>query len=101
MQTFIINVESEIQVTLDESKFTKEFLADFREHFYPFTSLEQHACHLAQLQARGLIDEPQTTNRFIEGYGPANEMGIETVTIDCEAFIVGKVAPAKGSKNRS
>lgn len=91
MPTFIVNVESEIQVTIDDSKFSPEFLANFRERFYPFSSLEQHACHLAQLQARGLIDEPHVTNKFIDGYGPANDMGIETVTIDCEAIIVGKV----------
>lgn len=92
-QTFVVEVTSEVQVTLDESRFDAEFMKGFREAFYQFNSIEQHARHLAQMQARGLLDEPQLTNKFIEGYGPANDMGIEIVTIDCETQIVGRVTP--------
>ena len=63
-----------VEVTLDESKFTEAFMAEFRESFFPFFTIEDHREHLAILYARGVIDGWK--DEFIEGYGPANEMGI-------------------------
>lgn len=74
----IVEVTQHIEVTVDETKFTPEFMREFRESFYPFTSLEDHLCHLGQLFARGLCGsyiDPKFAP-FIEGYGPAHEMGI-------------------------
>lgn len=45
---------------------------EFRQSFYPFFTLEDHLGHLAQLFTRGIVDNGE----FIEGYGPAKEMGI-------------------------
>jgi hypothetical protein len=72
MTTEDIEVTQLVKVTVDESKFTPEWMADFREHFYPFTSIEDHMEHIAQLAARGVISTPC----FIEGYGQSDDMGI-------------------------
>ena len=68
-----VNVEQVVKVTVDETKFTPEFMQEFRASQYNFTTLNDHLQHLAQLYARGLADEFS----FIEGYGPAKEMGIK------------------------
>lgn len=62
-----------IDVELDETKFTEEFMEEFRDMMYNYTTIEEHVEHLAQLKARGLIEH---FNPFIEGYGPASDMGI-------------------------
>lgn len=62
-----------IQVTVDESKFTDEFMEEFRRHFYPFNTIEEHMEHLAQLEARGLIG----VDNFVEGYGDIREFGVK------------------------
>lgn len=73
VKTFDIEVLQNITVKLDEEKFTPEFMDDFRRDFYPFDTVEDHARHLAQLAARGVIETPC----FIEGYGFSRAMGIE------------------------
>ncbi len=75
-RTFHMAVTQTVAVTLDESKFNDAFMAEFRESFYPFDTLEEHAEHIAQLQARGVIDVEMAPGEFIEGYGPSEEMGI-------------------------
>jgi len=67
-----ILVQQIVRVTVDETKFDEEFMADFQRQMYPFTDLEDHLEHLAQLHARGICDD----HSFIEGYGPAQDMGI-------------------------
>jgi hypothetical protein len=77
-----------VTVAVDETKFTPEFMADFRKTMYPFQTLDDHLEHLAQLYARGLHDTAMR-NTFIEGYGPADGMGIRAriqhveTEIDC------------------
>lgn len=66
----------EVEVELDEAKFDEAFLAEFRESFYPFFDVERHVEHIAQLEARGLLDD------FTEGYGPIKDMGIKACTVD-------------------
>jgi hypothetical protein len=53
----------EFVIELDENVFTEEYMKEFREVFYPFYDLEDHAGHLAWFQAEH-DDHP-----FIEGYG--------------------------------
>lgn len=74
MVTREVKVEQVVSVTVDETKFTDAFMAEFRGSMYPFDTLNDHLEHLAQMYARGLCDEFTT---FIEGYGPPKEMGIE------------------------
>lgn len=71
-----------VEVKIDESKFDSEFMKEFREVFYDF-SINDHIRHLAQLHARGIA----TNYSFIEGYGEAEEMGIEfNILNQCETF---------------
>lgn len=86
MATFTVDVTQRIEVNLDETKFDEAFMAEFRESFYSFDSIEEHAEHIAQLQARGIVDlEGYFSSReFIEGYGLAKEMGISARVIDTE-----------------
>lgn len=75
MAKFTVEVTQTVVVELDEAKFDGAFMAEFRKDFLPFGTLEQHAEHIAQLEARGIIAEP-FSDPFIEGYGAASEMGI-------------------------
>lgn len=72
MKTRTVKVEQVIEVIVDETKFTPEFMAEFRRTMYPFGSVSKHMEHLAQLYARGIADQFS----FIEGYGQASEFGI-------------------------
>lgn len=69
-------------VELDENKFTKDFMAEFRESFYPFYALEDHAEHITQLYARGVVEGDE----FIEGYGKPSEAGIKVTLIVTDSF---------------
>lgn len=73
MKTFDIEVTQTATVKLDETKFTPEFMEEFRKYFYDFYTIEDHAEHLASLAARGVIETPC----FIEGYGQSKDLGIE------------------------
>ena len=64
-----------IEVEVDEAKFTPAFMEEFRGYLYAFKSLNDHLEHLAQLKARGLVDD--FGDPFIEGYGQSSEMGIK------------------------
>ena len=69
-----ITVEQGVTVTLDEAKFTPEFMAEFRESFYAFNTVQEHAEFLAQMAARGLINP---TAAWVDGYGYLLHMGID------------------------
>ncbi len=62
--------EAEVEVTLDASKFTPEFQAEFASFITPMPTIEEHAEHLAWIYAR---DEHLG---FVEGYGEVRDMGI-------------------------
>lgn len=74
MITKTIIVSQEIEVTIDETKFTPEFMQEFRDHMYDFHDIADHMEHLAILYATGVVDEVPS---FVEGYGDIDEMGIE------------------------
>lgn len=76
MAKFTVIVEQQVEVELDEGKFDDAFMQEFREGFFPFDSLEEHAQHIAQLVARGVVELGWERADFIEGYGHAHEMGI-------------------------
>lgn len=67
-----VQVVFEVEVTVDESKFTPEWLAEWRESFYNFHSVEDHIEHIAQLAARDALHP-----NFTDGYGALADMGIE------------------------
>lgn len=89
MLTKEISVTQYVKVTIDESKFTPEFFEEFNKNYFYFGdngddehdrkwALENHCKHLAQLHARGIYDDDD----FIEGYGPAKDMGIRFEIVD-------------------
>jgi hypothetical protein len=86
MASFTVDVTQRIEVNLDEAKFDEAFMAEFRDYFFSFDSIEEHAEHIAQLQARGIVNlEGYFASReFIEGYGIAKGMGISARVIDTE-----------------
>ncbi|MCM3140339.1 hypothetical protein M3573_18860 [Bacillus safensis] len=49
-------------IEFDENVLDEEWMQKFRETFYDFNSLEEHADHIAQFRARN-------GTQFIEGYG--------------------------------
>lgn len=88
MAEYLVRVTQLVRVKLDESKFDGEFLREFRESFYPFDSVEDHARHLGQLVARGIYEaSPYSAKEFIEGYGPIGEFGISASVDDVDTEI--------------
>ena len=76
MKTYNIEVRQTVRVTLDETKFTPEFMEEFRASFYQFHDIEDHAEHVAQLAARGIHDFGHDRTEFVEGYGPVGDFGM-------------------------
>lgn len=86
MTRYAVTFTQSITVTVDKSKFTEKWMADFRAHMYHFHSIEEHVQHLGQLHARGLADN----GSFIEGYGKATDMGIHFTIKDTDVYAVKK-----------
>ncbi|WP_144482078.1 hypothetical protein [Bacillus pumilus] len=55
-------------IEFDENVLNEEWMQNFRETFYDFTTLTEHAEHIAQFRARN-------GTQFIEGYGVPLENG--------------------------
>ncbi len=72
MITKRVVVSQVVEVTVDDTKFTPEFFAEFEASMFPYGTIDRHIEHLAQLHARGIVDQGD----FIEGYGPSADMGI-------------------------
>ena len=72
MPNYIVN--QIVSVEVDESKFTPEFLTQFREHFFDLGTVEDHRQYLAELYATGKIGGRY--HEFVEGYGRLGDMGI-------------------------
>lgn len=79
-----VQVTQIVEIEIDETKFTPEFLAEFSGSIFD-ADLDDHFEHIGQLYARGIADEFST---FIEGYGPPAEMGIKAQWIDSETEIL-------------
>lgn len=73
----------QIVVEIDETKFTPEFLAEFRASMYPFFDVDDHIEHLAQLHARGIADNGD----FVEGYGKLDDFGVKFSVVFVETEI--------------
>lgn len=77
-------VTQTIEVAVDESKFTAEFMDQYRKDFYYFESIDDHIKHLAQMYARGIVHE---FTKFIEGYGNPQDMAIRFTALECQTEI--------------
>lgn len=90
MRTFTVEVTQTVEVTLDETKFTPEFMAEFNSTITDFgDDLEEHAKHLAWVHATRVEDLAYVmTAPFVEGYGPVDELGIQAITRDTDVECV-------------
>ena len=87
----VVKFSQYVEVEIDEKKFDDEFCKAFNRYFFDASKyaenreeeLDEHIKHLAQLNARGIYDDTD----FIEGYGPAKEMGIKFDILDTEGEI--------------
>jgi hypothetical protein len=78
-----VEVTFTISVEVDETKFTEEWMTEWQKQFYPFFTVKHHIKHIAQLAARGLLEE-----KFTEGYGPLADMGIRAKILDQDEEIL-------------
>lgn len=87
MITKTIAVTQLVEVTIDETKLTPEWMADWRKVFYNYHTVDDHLKHLAQLEARGITYLPHINDTFIEGYGKASDLGIKAAVMDVDMEI--------------
>lgn len=78
-----VTVTFGVEVEVDETKFTPEFMAEYRESYYNFRTIEDHIRHIGQLEVRGILRES-----FTDGYGPLADFGIRARVTDQETEIV-------------
>ncbi len=98
MRKFTVDVTQTVEVTLDETKFTPEFFAEYNETITYLGgddgdieyALRQHAEHLAWVHAAGREDL-ESRSAFVEGYGPAEEMGIKARVVDTDTDVLAAV----------
>lgn len=98
-KSFVVTVTATVRVKLDASKFTPDFMEDFRQHFFPFDTIEEHAEHIGQLAARELYSFGFNRDEFVEGYGKIGPMGIFAWVdqIETEAEDIGDPINLQGS----
>lgn len=80
MTTKFFEVVQTVRIDYDESKFTPEFMKEFRGYLYSFHSVNDHLEHLAQLKARELIENSSD----VEGYGVLSEFGVSLSALDLD-----------------
>jgi len=85
MKTEAVGIQQLVHVTVDEDKFTPEFMEEFRKSFYNFHTLNEHIEHLGQMYARGIVSN---FDSFIEGYGDPAEVGIKFASAGQDVEIV-------------
>ena len=68
-----ITVTQTISVTVDESKFTPEFMANFSHYMFDCKTIDDHIAYIAKSFATRVVicDED-----FLEGYGVLRDLGI-------------------------
>ena len=76
-----IHVTIEVDISVDETKFTDPFINEFRQKFYPLDYLNDHICNLSEQYALGYISP---SDSIIEGYGKPENFGIKFHSKDVE-----------------
>jgi len=79
-----VTVTQSVRITYDESKFTEEWMAEFRSYMYSFETIDNHLKYLSQLAAVGIW---VNTDSFLEGYGIAKDFGLNFEIEDIETEI--------------
>jgi len=85
IKDFEVEVVFTVKVTIDDEKINGDFIEKFKEDFYQFDRLKDHAGHLAQMEARGLIG----ISNFVEGYGDLKE------DVNCRVEVIGQAEYVK------
>jgi hypothetical protein len=75
MITKRVDVTFSVSVTLDETKFTPEFMKEYNEAYEENLDLDDHFKLIAYLDVINNLDNDQ-------GYGDPYEMGIKVSTVD-------------------
>lgn len=83
MPKFTVTLTQTYEVDLDANRFDDDFMAEFRESFFNFHDLEEHAEHIGCLFAAGITERDE----FIEGYGIPSEMGIKARWLRSESEV--------------
>ncbi|WP_063562979.1 hypothetical protein [Paenibacillus sp. O199] len=60
-----VTTSNTYEVEIDENALNEEWMQEFRETFYSFNSLEEHAQQIAEQRVR----KAERTDSFLEGYG--------------------------------
>ena len=76
-KTYYVTLEYVVDVEVDETKFTDQFMEEYSISITKRTTIDEHMQNLAIMYARGLIDYYPFPDAFIEGYGKMSEMGIK------------------------
>lgn len=87
VKKFMVKVTQTIEVILDDEKLNDEFNDAFSSCMWDVNSLEDHATHLAQLKARGVMG----LSNNAEMYGDLNDMNCSVKDLDCEEEIESSV----------
>lgn len=100
-ENFDVTVTQTVHVVLKPQAFTPEFTKEFSETIFHADRLTDHAEHIGQLIARGLVSEVSEYTKpehseFVDGYGPIKEFVHEALIKDRETEIeVEQVFPAE------
>ena len=78
-KVYDVKFEQTVTVTVDVSKFTDEFMAEFRSFMYPFTEIDQHVAHIGKCYMNNFI---QSENDFLGGYGKLSDFGVRFGVIE-------------------
>jgi hypothetical protein len=79
-----VEVTQEVRVVIDDEKINNEFNEAFSAMMWDVDCPEDHAKHLAQMKARGMIG----MDNFVEGYGKLEDMNIEVSANHCNEEII-------------
>lgn len=71
--TKTVTVMQELKVTVDEARFTDEFMEAFSKCFFQTLTIEEHIEHIAEMFAKGVVTSDA---QFLEGYGVLRAFGI-------------------------
>ncbi len=85
MTSKTVIVETEVEITYDESKFTESFMEQFNEHFHQKDTVSEHVEYIAKCYANGSIDDYKP---FLEGYGDLEDFGVKLEIVGTESDII-------------
>ena len=75
IKKFKVEVTQVVEVELDDEKLNDDFNEEFGSIMWKVDGLEEHATHIAQMEARGLVG----FDRFVEGYGDIRKLNCKVV----------------------